>query len=135
MEGKGWIFNCNDQQVFARGEEWCKDIPETSYCGYCENGQGTISYTFRNRGSGFATLHYGLSGRAGSVYVSRNGIVIDSRNSHGNSKISFDFAAFDVLRIEENGECVIKIHSLIMDITGTYNVQNSQKPLKLVNVK
>ena len=118
MEEKGWIFNWNDEHVFARREEYCKGIPETSYCGYRETGHGKISYTFQKRGSGFATLHYGLSGRAGSVYVRRNGIVIDSRNSNGDSKISFDFAAFDVLRIEESGECVINIHSLIMDISS-----------------
>ena len=124
MESKGWSFNWNDENVFASGDERCKRVPKNSYCGYRKDGQGTISYTFRNGSSGVATLRYGQSSDKGSVSITKNDIVMESRNTRGDSKISLEYAAFDVLQIDQLGESVINIHSLTLDIIGMFNFQH-----------
>ena len=117
MENRGWVFNWDDQYVFAPGGSFCVGVPSTSYCGFYWNGQGTISFTLRNGENGVATLRYGQSWDTGSISVSKNDDVIDSRDTRGDSEIKFDYSAGDILRITENYS-VINIHSLVMKSSG-----------------
>ena len=114
MENQGWVFNWDDQYVFAAGGSFCVDVPSTSYCGFRYPGQGTISFTFRNGENGVATLRYGQGVNVGSISVSKNDDVIDSRDTRGDTEIIFDYSAGDILRITEIGDSVINIHGLLM---------------------
>ena len=118
MENQGWVFNWDDQYVFAAGGSFCVDVPSTSYCGFRYPGQGTISFTFRNGEYGVATLRYGQGGNVGSISVSKNDDVIDSRDTPGDSEITFNYTAGDILRITEIGDSVINIHGLVMKSSG-----------------
>ena len=116
MEADGWTFNCNDKHVFSPGVEYCKDVPTTSYCGFCRTGNGTISYTFSNAGK--AKLIYGQSWDKGSINVKKNNMVIDIRGTRGTSTASFDYASGDVLKIEGIGDSVINIHNITLTPRG-----------------
>ena len=122
MENEGWVFDWNDQYVFAPGGNYCVDVPSRSYCGFRSPGQGTISYTFQSGENGVATLLYGQSWDKNSVSVSKNDVVIISRDTRGDSKITFDYSTGDILRITEIGESVINIHGLFKNLNGTYDL-------------
>ena len=124
MENQGWVFNWDDQYVFAPGVEFCVGVPSTSYCGFRHPGQGTISFTLRNGENGLATLRYGQSFDQGSISVSKNHDVIDSTNTRGDSEITFNYAAGDILRITEAVDSVINIHSLVMKSSGMQYLQS-----------
>ena len=120
MEDEGWVFDWDDQYMFLPlGGNYCKDVPSKSYCGFRYPGSGTISFTFRNGENGVATLLYGRNWDGGEnpISVSKNDVVIDSRDTRGDSEIKFDYSAGDILRITENYS-VINIHSLVMKSSG-----------------
>ena len=118
MENDGWAFNWQDRNVFDPGDDFCLGVPSTSYCGFRYPGQGTITYTFQNGGSGVAILQYGQSWDSGSVIVSKNDVVIESRDKRGYSEITFDYTDNDILRITEIDDSVINIHGLFLWLIG-----------------
>ena len=119
MEDEGWVFDWDDQYMFLPpGGNYCKDVPSKSYCGFRYPGHGTISFTFRNGENGVATLLYSQTWGENSISVSKNDVVIDSRDTHGDFEITFDYSAGDILRITEI-ESVINIHGLFMKSSGT----------------
>ena len=120
MENDGWVFNWDDQYVFlAPGSNYCVDVPSKSYCGFRYPGHGTISFTFRNGENGVATLLYGRNWGGGEnpISVSKNDVVIDSRDTRGDFEITFDYSDGDILRITEI-DSVINIHGLFMKSSG-----------------
>ena len=125
MENQGWVFGWNDQYVFAPGGSYCLGVPLTSYCGFTTPGDLIISYTFPK--NGVATLRYGQSWDSGYVTVSINNVVIDSRNTRGESEITFEYNAGDILRIIELGDSVINIHGLFMKSKGMHGLHHAYK--------
>ena len=124
MENEGWVFDWDDQYVFlAPGGNYCVDVPSKSYCGFRYPGSGTISFTFRNGENGVATLLYGRNWDGGEnpISVSKNDVVIDSRDTRGDFEITFDYSSGDILRITEI-DSVINIHGLFMKSSGTYDL-------------
>jgi len=118
MEQGGWTFSWKDSNMFWPDDKYCGDhwyfkytVPSTSYCGFEQPGDGAISYTFTF--DGIADLRYGCSWNFGSVHVKKNEEEIDSINM-GESEVTFDFVAGDVLTIYEVDESVINIHSLTL---------------------
>ena len=114
MEKEGWKFSWNIGEKFLpkiiktssvgsdptrRWRKFCKDVPYTSYCGFNEYGDGTISFTFPK--SGTAELKYGQSYNKGSVHVRKNKVEISARSTPGTSNSTFEVSAGDVLDIEE----------------------------------
>ena len=60
-----------------------------------------------------ATLWYGKSFDDGYVSVTKNGVEIDLRKTRGDSEVTFEYNALDVLKITEIDNTVINIHSLL----------------------
>ena len=117
MKRNGWSFTWNDGYAFwPNNNDYCKDVPSTSYCGFQYPGDGVVSYTFHYTGTG--TLNYGQSWGTGSVQVKKNGNEIDSRQSRGLSSVTFDFTSGDVLKVVELGNSVINIHQLTLIPSG-----------------
>ena len=129
MKQEGWKFSWNLGEVFqpkltqtkrglsdptARRRKFCKGVPYTSYCGFNEFGDGTISFTFPK--SGTAELKYGQSYNKGSVHVRKNNVEISLRSSPGTSNLTFEVSTGDILEIEEK-DSIINMYYLLVNET------------------
>ena len=125
MEMQGWKFSWIHGTIFVnklqksnikdpagRWRKLCNGVPFTSYCGFNEFGDGTISYTFSE--FGMAELKYGQSKNNGSIHVRKNDMEISSRNTTGSTTLSFEACSGDVLEIEEK-DSTINMHYLVVN--------------------
>ena len=121
MESKGWVFSWDDPYVFRpeQDKKFCKDVPLTSYCGFQFPGDGEISYTFPNSGTG--NLSYGSNnyGGGGWIRIYLNDVEISSKHGGGTANAEFDYSEGDVLSIKELHNAFLIIHSLCAVPTGS----------------
>ena len=119
MESNGWRFEWNDKYLFRYQESiFCNNVPSTSYCGFRDQAEGVILYSFTKSGTG--TLSYGQSWDGGSVHVFLNNEELGSRNNRGTSVLNFGYLTGDILRIKEI-DSVININSLCTVVQGSYS--------------